>query len=111
MLNVAIIGCPKADDPGWIVVDTDQIQNRTGTFQDIGPAKILGFVFCGGCPGKSAVLRARMMARAGADIIALSSGLCKVGDNEFPCPYRAQMERQLQQHLTSVVVLGCPATV
>ncbi|HMM21005.1 MAG TPA: CGGC domain-containing protein [Selenomonadales bacterium] len=109
MLNVAVIGCPKTSDPGWIMEDLQQIQSGSGPFQPIGPAKLLGFVFCGGCPGKSAVVRARMLARAGADILALSSGLGEAGADGFTCPHRDRIKRNLEQHLTSVIILGGPA--
>lgn len=61
--------------------------------------EIVGFVSCGGCPGKRAVLRARELVKRGADTIALASCIQKGTPIGYPCPFakamRAGIEREL----------------
>ena len=51
--------------------DFKSIRERTGAFAGIEEEiEIIGFINCGGCPAKKAVLRARELVRRGADTIA-----------------------------------------
>jgi predicted metal-binding protein len=64
-----------------------------------GDVEVVGFVSCGGCPGKKAVFRARELVRRGADTIAFSSCIRKGSPNGFPCPFAAQMKEVMQKDL------------
>ena len=49
-----------------------------GAFQNISePIELIGFTGCGGCPGKRAPLRARLLVERGADAIAFASCIGK----------------------------------
>lgn len=61
-------------------------------FEHTGPVEIVGFVNCGGCPGKRAVARAKMMVDRGAEIIAFASCISKGNPIGFPCPHFAIMK-------------------
>jgi len=53
----------------------------------MGPVEIIGFLSCGGCPGKRAIPRARMMVDRGAEAIAIASCISKGNPIGFPCPH------------------------
>jgi predicted metal-binding protein len=56
-------------------------------FAEMGPVEIIGFLSCGGCPGKRAIPRARMMVDRGAEAIAIASCISKGNPIGFPCPH------------------------
>jgi predicted metal-binding protein len=63
-----------------------------GIFEKSGPVEIVGFVSCGGCPGKRAVVRARMLVDRGAEAVAFGSCVSRGNPIDFPCPHFAQMK-------------------
>lgn len=66
-MKVGIIRCMQTEDycPG--TADFAAIRKRTGAFAGIEEEiKILGFINCGGCPGKKAALRVRELLKRGA---------------------------------------------
>ena len=72
--------------------DFKTIQAKKGAFTGINePIELIGFVSCGGCPGKKAVLRARELVKRGADTIAFASCIKKGTPIGFPCPQAEQM--------------------
>lgn len=87
-MKVGIIRCMQTEDlcPG--TADFAAVRSRTGTFSGAEEAEVVGFVSCGGCPGKRAVARARELVRRGADTIALASCIHKGTPIGFPCPHR-----------------------
>jgi predicted metal-binding protein len=68
---------------------TDFKVTREGTlaFEETGPVEIVGFLSCGGCSGKKAVTRAKMLVERGAEIIAFASCMRKGNPIGFPCPH------------------------
>jgi predicted metal-binding protein len=60
-------------------------------FENIGPVEVVGFVSCGGCPGKRAATRAKLMVDRGAEIIAFASCIKKGTPIGFACPHYAAM--------------------
>jgi len=86
-MKVGIIRCMQTEDycPG--TTDFKVLQGRLGAFAGIGePIEVVGFVSCGGCPGKKAVLRAKELVQRGADTIAFASCIRKGTPIGFPCP-------------------------
>lgn len=68
-------------------------RERTGAFVGIeGEIEIVGFINCGGCPAKKAVLRARELVRRGADTIAFASCIQKGTPISYPCPFAKKMK-------------------
>ena len=60
-------------------------------FAEIGPSEVIGFISCGGCPGKRAAIRAKLMVDRGAEVIVLASCITKGNPIGFPCPNRENM--------------------
>jgi predicted metal-binding protein len=91
-MKVGIIRCQQTEDmcPGT----TDFKVAREGKlgFEVVGPSEIIGFESCGGCPGKKAVTRAKMMVERGAEAIVFASCISKGNPIEFACPYYEEMK-------------------
>ena len=59
-MKVGIIRCMQTENfcPGTF--DFKAIANRTGAFEGVEEEiEIIGFISCGGCPGKNTILRAK----------------------------------------------------
>ena len=72
-MKVGIIRCMQTEDfcPG--TTDFRMIREKKGAFEGVEEdIEIIGFINCGGCPGKNAVLRARELVNRGADSIAFA---------------------------------------
>lgn len=90
-MKVGIIRCQQTEGicPG--TTDLRCAAGGSGVFQSIGPSEVIGFVSCGGCPGKLAVSRAALMAEKGAQVIALASCIGRGVPNDWPCPHFSAM--------------------
>jgi predicted metal-binding protein len=86
-MKAGIIRCRETEDicPG--TADFLAAAKGTGAFRKTGPVEIVGYVTCGGCPGKRAVPRALELAARGAGIVALASCMSKGNPIRFPCPH------------------------
>ena len=67
-MKVGIIRCMQTEDycPG--TTDFRMVREKKGIFEE-EEIEIIGFVSCGGCPAKKAVLRARELVRRRYDCI------------------------------------------
>ena len=91
-MKAGIIRCAQTEDycPGTTCFRVAKAQ--AGVFENIGEeVEIVGFVSCGGCPGKKAVLRARELVRRGADTIIFASCISRGTPIGFPCPFAKKM--------------------
>ena len=91
-MKVGIIRCMQTEDycPG--TTDFKFIKEKKGAFAKAeGDVEIIGFVNCGGCPGKRALARARLLIEHGADTIAFSSCIKKGNPLGYPCPFAKKM--------------------
>ncbi len=92
MKKVGIIRCQQTEDmcPG----NTDFKVAAQGklAFEATGPVEIVGFVSCGGCPGKRAAPRAKMMIEKGAEMIVFASCISRGNPIGFKCPCFSQMK-------------------
>jgi predicted metal-binding protein len=97
MKKVGIIRCQQTEDycPG--TTDFKMAQHGAGGFEELGPVEIVGFVSCGGCPGKRAVGRAKVMVERGADAIAFASCIKKGNPIGIPCPHYQQMKEAIEK--------------
>ena len=90
-MKVGIIRCLMTEDicPGT----TDFIVTREGkgAFAETGPVEIVGFVTCGGCPGKRAIPRAKMLVQRGAETLVFASCISRGNPIGYPCPHYANM--------------------
>ncbi len=91
-MKVGIIRCMQTEDACPGTADFQAMRNRTGRFADVSESiECVGFVSCGGCPGKKAVFRARELVRRGADTLAFASCIQKGTPIGYPCPFAQQM--------------------
>lgn len=99
-MKVGIIRCMQTEDycPG--TTDFKAVREKTGAFEGIEEEiEIVGFINCGGCPAKKAVLRARELVRRGADTIAFASCIQKGTPIGYPCPFAKKMKEIIAQDL------------
>jgi len=92
-MKVGIIRCMQTEDycPG--TTDFKVICEKKGAFEDVEEEiEIIGFINCGGCPGKKAVFRSRELVKRGADIIAFASCIQKGDPIGYPCPFAKKMK-------------------
>lgn len=89
-MKVGIIRCQQTEDlcPATTCIKCASAGKLA--FEGVGPSEIVGIVSCGGCPGKRAVSRAKMLVDRGAEVIALASCIFKGTPIGFPVsPCRA----------------------
>jgi predicted metal-binding protein len=73
--------------------DFRMVREKQGAFEGIDEDIIIvGFISCGGCPGKKAVLRAKELIKQGADAIAFASCIQKGTPIGYPCPFAKKMK-------------------
>lgn len=99
-MKVGILRCQQTESicPGTGCFN--MIAGKKGAFKDVEePIEIVGFVSCGGCPGKNASPRAEMLKKRGADTIALASCITRGTPMEWPCPHAETMEKVLKKRL------------
>ena len=102
-MKVGIIRCQQTEDlcPGT----TDFIVAKEGklAFKELGVSEVVGFVSCGGCPGKRAVSRAKLMVDRGAEVIAFASCIFKGNPIGFACPHAEQMKNAISKKLGDTI--------
>ena len=100
LMKVGVIRCQQTEDycPG--TADFRVIRENQGAFAGVEEEiEIVGFANCGGCPGKKAVLRARELAKRGADTIAFASCIQKGSPIGYPCPFAEKMKELIVKDL------------
>ncbi len=104
-MKVGIIRCQQAESlcPGTSCFRVSR--EGKGAFEDIGPVEIVGFVGCGGCPGKVAVQRARLMVQKGAEAIVLASCISKGNPIGFPCPFFENIKAAVNKALPDIKII------
>lgn len=99
-MKLGIIRCMQTEDfcPG--TGDFKAVSKKSGIFKTIDEKiDIVGFISCGGCPGKKAVLRAREFVRRGADTIAFASCVQKGTPIGYPCPFYKKMKQVVENEV------------
>ena len=99
-MRVGIIRCQQTEDycPG--ITDFRMIREKKGAFEGIEEEiEIVGFINCGGCPAKKAVLRARELVKRGADTIVFASCIQKGTPIGYPCPFAKRMKEIIAKDL------------
>jgi len=92
-MKLGIIRCMQTEDfcPG--TGDFMAVRERLGIFEDVEEdIELIGFINCGGCPAKRAVLRARELVRRGADTIAFASCIQRGTPIGYACPFSQKMK-------------------
>jgi predicted metal-binding protein len=70
-----------------------------------GEIEVIGFVSCGGCPGKKAATRAAEMVKRGADTIVLASCITRGNPIGFPCPHAEQMKAAIKKKVGDEITI------
>lgn len=99
-MKVGIIRCTQTEDycPG--TTDFRMIRERKGVFEGCTEdIELIGFINCGGCPGKKVILRARELVRRGADTIVFASCIQRGTPIGYPCPFARRMKELVQRDL------------
>lgn len=99
-MKVGLIRCMQTEDicPG--TTDFRVIRDKKCAFEGVEEEiEIVGFVTCGGCPGKKAVPRAVEMVRRGADTIVLCSCITRGNPIGFACPNTKEIKTALNKKL------------
>jgi len=91
MKKVGVIRCQQTEDMCPGTMDFKVACEGKLAFEHTGPVGIIGFVSCGGCPGKRAVARAKLMVDRGAEAIVFGSCISKGNPIDYPCPHYANM--------------------
>lgn len=100
IVKVGIIRCLQTENfcPGTF--DFKAIADKTGVFEGVEEdIELVGFISCGGCPGKNAILRAKKMVKLGADTIVLASCIEKGTPLGYKCPFSKMMKDSLVKGL------------
>lgn len=105
MKKVGIIRCQQTEDlcPGTSCFNVSK--GGKLAFEALGECEVVGFVSCGGCPGKHAVPRAKMLVDRGAEVIALASCICKGTPIGFPCPNAEMMKQAIRKKLGDDIII------
>lgn len=86
--------------------DFKMIRERKGVFEGITEEiQLIGFINCGGCPGKKSVLRARELVKRGADTLVFASCIQKGNPIGYPCPFAAKMKALIRKEFPENIKL------
>ena len=105
MKKVGIIRCQQTESMCPGTSDFKVAAQGTLGFEGTGPVEIVGFVSCGGCPGKQAVARAKLMVDRGAEVVAFASCISKGNPIGFPCPHFAAIKEAVSRKVGEDVML------
>lgn len=99
-MKVGVIRCMQTEDYCTGTTDFKFISEKKGAFEGVEEdIEIVGFINCGGCPGKKSVLRARELVKRGADTIAFASCIQRGNPIGYPCPFAKKMKELIQKDL------------
>jgi len=103
MKKIGIIRCQQTEGmcPGNTCFKA--VAEKFGVFKDLGDVELMGFVSCGGCPGKRAVLRAKRMVGRGAEVIIQASCITKGTPIDFPCPFAEEMRAAIKRKIGETI--------
>ena len=105
-MKAGFIRCMQTEDMCPGTTDFKVIREKKLAFENVrDEIEIIGFVTCGGCPGKKAVSRAAEMVKRGADTIVLCSCITKGNPIGFPCPHAEQIEKAIKNKLGDKITI------
>jgi predicted metal-binding protein len=92
-MKVGLIRCMQTEDMCPGSTDFKVMKEKKMAFEGVeGEIEVIGFVSCGGCPGKKAATRAAEMVKRGADTIVLASCITRGNPIGYACPHAEQMK-------------------
>lgn len=94
-MKLGIIRCTQTEEfcPG--TNDFLCVRKHKGSLSEVPSTEeieLVGFINCGGCPGKKAGIRAKTLMQRGADTIAFASCTLKGAPMGYPCPFGEKMK-------------------
>jgi predicted metal-binding protein len=98
-MKVGIIRCQLTEDMCPGTTDFKIAREGTLAFTETGPVEMIGFISCGGCCGKKAVTRAKMMVDRGAEAIVFDSCITKGNPIGFACPHFSEIKSAVEKKL------------
>ncbi|GAW30659.1 CGGC domain-containing protein [Carboxydocella sp. JDF658] len=99
-MKVGIIRCQQTEDMCPGTTDFAVARENKGVFSTCNePVEVIGFVSCGGCPGKKSVTRAEMLVKRGAEAIVLASCITRGNPIGFACPHQETMIAAIKKRL------------
>jgi predicted metal-binding protein len=96
-MKAGIIRCHQTEDMCPGTTDFKVSSSGTCAFEETGPVEIVGFVSCGGCPGKRAVSRAKMMVDRRAEVIVFARCMGKGNPIGFARPHFDTIKEAVQK--------------
>lgn len=105
MKKAGIIRCQQTEDMCSGTTDFKVATAGTMAFEQTGPVEIIGFVSCGGCPGKRSVSISEMMVKRGADMIVLASCMTKGNPVGFSCPHTRQIIESIRKKVGDTITI------
>lgn len=103
-MKVGLIRCLQTEDMCPGTTDMKVMREKKCAFADVEEEiELIGFVTCGGCPGKKAVTRAVEMVKRGADTIVLASCITKGNPIGYPCPHAEAIKTAIANKLGSSI--------
>jgi len=105
MKKVGIIRCQQTEDMCPGTVDFKFAALGKGSFAETGACEVVGFVSCGGCPGKKVLPRVKMMLERGANVIAFASCMKNGNPTGFACPHFQQIEKSVKDNISAEITV------
>jgi len=97
-MKAGLIRCMQTEDMCPGTTDFKVMKEKKLAFEGVeGEIEVIGFISCGGCPGKKAVSRAAEMVKRGADTIVLASCITRGNPIGFACPHAEQMKATIKK--------------
>jgi len=98
-MKVGIVRCQQTEDicPGTKCLA--YARDGKEAYQEMGNVDIVGFISCGGCPGKKAVARAVEMEKRGAEAVFLGSCMTRGLPWDYVCPHLDRIKESLKKKL------------
>ena len=103
MEKAGIIRCQQTEDMCPGTSDFKAAGSGKFAFEPFGAVELVGFVSCGGCPGKRAVSRAKMLVDRGANVIFLASCIKQGNPIGMPCPNHQAMLEAIRKKIGDAV--------
>lgn len=105
MKKIGIIRCQQTEDmcPGAACFKS--ATKGKLAFEEYGVCEIVGFISCGGYPGKRSIPRAKLLVDKGAEIIVFSSCIFKGTPIGFPCPNAEKMETGIKNKIGEDIII------
>jgi len=105
-MKVGLIRCMQTEDMCPGTTDFKVMKEKKLAFEGVeGEIEVVGFISCGGCPGKKAAARAAEMVKRGADTIVLASCITRGNPIGYPCPHAEQMIAAIKRKVGDEIII------